>query len=386
MLGLGLVSVHQERPIPIKPRVHGEFQNFQQGLPCKPSLAACLLSAAHCRGRRPARRSQDLEVDCLFYSLTASAAGFERVAVVVVPNGTRLMFIDWSKPVDGALPAAMPVSPLQLRCLSYAFSWGAFGEPCVRNSEVQLPSGGVLRFHDVGAFAQSIYTPGANIWLDDYVDVLTVVCLMAEEERTNGRIGLLGLGAGTNARQLLQLLPSRRFLAWETSQAVLLAADSCGGLGSERMEVRCDDILSSTAGATEPLAAMVVDVAVDGGEGDGRLPQELETVEAWSGLLSFLAKGSRLVANMGSLSQGPRRASSAALALVGAAEQHGLQVWSTIYPGTLGKDGASSVAAGVDANLLILVGDGLCRDRWERAQKGRLQGFVRWVAGVVGIC
>ena len=92
------------------------------------------------------------QVDCLFYSLTASAAGFERVAVVVVPNGTRLMFIDWScraalsrkcrkcarspistsgtlkfisrqcklrlgKPVDGALPAAMPVSPLQLRCL-----------------------------------------------------------------------------------------------------------------------------------------------------------------------------------------------------------------------------------------------------------------------------
>ena len=49
-------------------------------------------------------------------------------------------------------------------------------------------------------------------------------------------LGLLGLGAGVGARQLLRLL-KRRLLAWETSPAVLMAAEFCGAKSSERLEV-----------------------------------------------------------------------------------------------------------------------------------------------------
>eukprot|EP00435_Cladocopium_sp_Y103_P010669 s2710_g2.t1 len=56
-------------------------------------------------------------------------------------------------------------------------------------------------------------------------------------------LGLVGLGAGTSARQLLQLLPERRLVAWETSKAVLMAADFCGGIRFDRLEVSPADYL-----------------------------------------------------------------------------------------------------------------------------------------------
>ena len=55
------------------------------------------------------------------------------------------------------------------------------------------------------------------------------------ESKLSG-LGLLGLGAGVGARQLLRLL-KRRLLAWETSPAVLMAAEFCGAKSSERLEV-----------------------------------------------------------------------------------------------------------------------------------------------------
>ncbi|OLQ02239.1 hypothetical protein AK812_SmicGene14907 [Symbiodinium microadriaticum] len=45
-------------------------------------------------------------------------------------------------------------------------------------------------------------------------------------------------------------------------------------------------------GPRELLLFMAVDVAVDGGDwGDGRLPEELEHAETWSGLLGWLDRG-----------------------------------------------------------------------------------------------
>ncbi|CAE7429394.1 unnamed protein product [Symbiodinium sp. CCMP2456] len=78
---------------------------------------------------------------------------------------------------------------------------------------------------------------------------------------------------------------------------------------------------------------MAVDVAVDGGDwGDGRLAEELEHAETWSGLLGWLDRGGRLVANLGSLSRGLSLRSHAALrALTAAAEAKSLKVWLTRY-------------------------------------------------------
>lgn len=216
---------------------------------------------------------EDIEVECLFYAITRrSNSDYERVAVVLGPQDVRLMFIDWSAPQNPCSwpePALPLQEPVRVECLSYVFTWP---DLCLRRSKVRLPdlpNMEPLEFQDRGAFAQSMYSPGAGPWLDDYVDVFAAVCLMAEDgEPVAGRLGLVGLGAGTSARQLLQLLPERRLVAWETSKAVLMAAEYCGGISFERLEVRTEDLLDTGVEVPkgEPLAVLVLDVHVDGGD------------------------------------------------------------------------------------------------------------------------
>eukprot|EP00435_Cladocopium_sp_Y103_P014543 s153_g3.t1 len=137
---------------------------------------------------------EDIEVECLFYAITRrSASDYERVAVVLGPRDVRLMFIDWSAPVN---PCSWPVEPalplqepLRVECSSYVFTWPS--DLCLRRSQVRLPDlPGMepLEFQDRGAFAQSMYSPGEGPWLDDYVDVFAAVCLMGEAEPVAGRI------------------------------------------------------------------------------------------------------------------------------------------------------------------------------------------------------
>ncbi|CAL1131257.1 unnamed protein product [Cladocopium goreaui] len=163
-------------------------------------------AASKCRKRRRERcqmsgdaidavdHGEDIEVECLFYAITRrSNSDYERVAVVLGPQDVRLMFIDWSAPQNPCSwrePALPLQEPVRVECLSYVFTWP---DLCLRRSKVRLPdlpNMEPLEFQDRGAFAQSMYSPGAGPWLDDYVDVFAAVCLMAEDgEPVAGRPG-----------------------------------------------------------------------------------------------------------------------------------------------------------------------------------------------------
>ncbi|CAE7246170.1 unnamed protein product [Symbiodinium sp. CCMP2592] len=183
-----------------------------------------------------------------------------------------------------------------------------------------------------------------------------------------------------------QLMPERRILAFERSSLVLAATAFMGGfLEDEQLEVRLADIFSESAGPREPLLLMAVDVAVDGGDwGDGRLPEELESTETWSGLLEWLDRGGRLVANLGSLSRGLSLRSQAALrALTAAAEAKSLKVWLTRYANSQEDvpvfDGFDTLPDDCqDANLLAMIGTEVSDAAWDDVQRGRLHRPVSW--------
>ena len=324
-----------------------------------------------------------VQVPCLFYGFTRDEQGTERVSVVEVSSGERLMFIDRGEPILGE-PVLAGVA--LATCLSYAFTWpNTNSQTCVRRSVVELEDGQRMTYEDPGAFAQSLFVPDSPLFLDDYVDIFAVLGLLGDLQgfHPDRRIGLVGLGAGTSARQLRRLLPKMRLLAFERSQMVLAAAAVMGRpLEDELLEVRLADIFSISAGPKEPLMLMAVDLAVDGGEfGDGQLPEELERKEAWLDLLSWRDTGGRVVANLGSLSRGlSPRAATVLRTLQEAAVAASLQVWVTQYPN--GEEEVPAAGApetdSADANLLALIAEEIPEREWDEVQQGRLRRPTRW--------
>ncbi|CAL1131263.1 unnamed protein product, partial [Cladocopium goreaui] len=138
-----------------------------------------------------------------------------------------------------------------------------------------------------------------------------------------------------------------------------MAAEYCGGISFERLEVRTEDLLDTGVEVPkgESLAVLVLDVHVDGGDwGDGRLPEELEKKEVWLSLLSRLAPGGRMVVNLGSTTQGVEAFMGALLGARDAADELEVEDVSEMRNG----------------NLMLLFGP-LLVERWQAICSGRLQ-------------
>eukprot|EP00435_Cladocopium_sp_Y103_P021613 s2710_g5.t1 len=136
--------------------------------------------------------------------------------------------------------------------------------------------------------------------------------------------------------------------------------------------VRSEDLLDTGTCSVpkgEPLAVLVLDVHVDGGDwGDGRLPKELEKKEVWLGLLSRLNPGGRMVVNLGSTTQGVEAFVGALMNARDAADELAMEVWGTIYANVPKKD----VSEMRDGNLMLLFGP-LPLERWQAICTRHLQ-------------
>eukprot|EP00930_Biecheleria_cincta_P051334 TRINITY_DN36505_c0_g1_i1.p1 TRINITY_DN36505_c0_g1~~TRINITY_DN36505_c0_g1_i1.p1 ORF type:complete len:355 (-),score=43.88 TRINITY_DN36505_c0_g1_i1:206-1270(-) len=258
-----------------------------------------------CSRQQPSEGAGKLRVPCLYFGFSLKQQGgghavCEHVAVVEMTDGTRLLLLDTSLPqnIDDVDRSSFGHGIVEPECLSYTFTWNSIDEPSQRTAVVRLKDGSKIVFSDTGSFAQSIYTPHEQgPLLDEYLDAFAALALLAEAGTRPGvrRFGIAGLGAGVGARQLLALLPQRRLLAWDRSEAVIRAAAVCGGLPLRggQLEVRCADLLDvSEAGSCEPLEALFVDLFENAGEkGEGGLPENLESTETWLSLLGWVADG-----------------------------------------------------------------------------------------------
>eukprot|EP00439_Symbiodinium_sp_Y106_P024674 s5783_g3.t1 len=152
-----------------------------------------------------------VQVPCLFYGLKRDADGVERVSVVEVSDGERLMFIDRGPPKVGE-----PVFTAEavVSCKSYHFVWRNDHEcqSCIRRAVIDMDDGHKIVYEDPGrqtlsfpffrlraegfmeyghwqfigylrAFAQSIFrSSSSSVFLDDYVDIFAVLGLLAGKE------------------------------------------------------------------------------------------------------------------------------------------------------------------------------------------------------------
>eukprot|EP00933_Yihiella_yeosuensis_P016276 TRINITY_DN13970_c1_g1_i1.p1 TRINITY_DN13970_c1_g1~~TRINITY_DN13970_c1_g1_i1.p1 ORF type:complete len:312 (-),score=49.49 TRINITY_DN13970_c1_g1_i1:62-922(-) len=148
-----------------------------------------------------------VEMKCLFYSVSRpNLCGLvERVSVLEAPDGERLMVIDCSKPdescskyLEELLADVTGDDFMVLKCSSCIVEFIGGGKPCKRVSVVEAKNGHQFAFKDRGLFAQSIWSADAHAFLDDYIDVFSAVCLLADAEGLDRSLplGIAGFGGG----------------------------------------------------------------------------------------------------------------------------------------------------------------------------------------------
>lgn len=129
-----------------------------------------------------------------------------------------------------------------------------------------------------------------------YWDYFAVVAPLVAE--VDGKVGLLGLGAGTAARALQHAAPDAPLVGWELDGELLAVAREhlfLAELEDNGLDARQGDALDAALlGEAAPLSGLVVDLFAGG----RLLPQMLEA-ETWERWLGLLSPGGRVVANLG---------------------------------------------------------------------------------------
>ncbi|KAL1533023.1 hypothetical protein AAHA92_32969 [Salvia divinorum] len=113
-----------------------------------------------------------------------------------------------------------------------------------------------------------------------------------------GPIGILGFGAGSTARIILELHPEAAINGWELDSSVLAVAREYFGLEklekkySERLKIYTGNALN--AGEKEKFAGILIDLF-----SKGCVIPELQDAATWEKLRRSLRKGGRMMVNVG---------------------------------------------------------------------------------------
>lgn len=161
----------------------------------------------------------------------------------------------------------------------------------------------------------SEYRPGSNMFTGGVFDLFAMLPPLVANQPPGYPIGVVGLGAGTVARELVNFYPehdiagssqrirglSRRIVGWELDPAIVDLARLHFGLAelevSGRVVVRVGDAFTEVRRAFAEgrlLAGIVVDVF---DEKSVVLP-ELTKMDTWEDIARALAPGGRVVANL----------------------------------------------------------------------------------------
>ena len=149
----------------------------------------------------------------------------------------------------------------------------------------------------------SEYRPGSNAATGGVFDLFAMLPPLVRNQPPAYPIGVLGLGAGTCAREFAQFYPAdrRRVVGWEIDPAIVHLARSHFGMveleTSGRLVVRVGDGFEEIRRAFHEgrlLAGVVVDVFDE----RSRVLPELTREETWWDIARALAPGGRVIANL----------------------------------------------------------------------------------------
>jgi hypothetical protein len=155
----------------------------------------------------------------------------------------------------------------------------------------------------------SEYRPGDSKAAGGVFDLFAMLPPLVQNQPPGYPIGVVGLGAGTVARELVQFYPShgkvrgnaRRIVGWELDPAIVDLARTHFGLAeletSGRVVVRVGDAFKEVRRAFAEgrlLAGIVVDVFDE----KSRVLPELTRLDVWEDLNRALAPGGRVIANL----------------------------------------------------------------------------------------
>lgn len=149
----------------------------------------------------------------------------------------------------------------------------------------------------------SEYRPGSEPTTGGIFDLFAMLPPLLVDQPGRHPIGILGLGAGTCARELALFYPeeNRHMVGWELDPSILHLGRKWFGMDemeqSGRLTARCGDAFEELGRAREG-GGLCAGIIVDVFDEDSRVLPQLTKFETWEEIARSLAPGGRIIANL----------------------------------------------------------------------------------------